>query len=279
MKRTLVAPLAEVAYKIFSTPSASTTEKAVQFAGCVAHQAASSHLPKCRADAFGRLAAQHMLSLVQASYQYSATQAEKNAALQQAKAEQVKAQVPWIHTPSIPMTQSTHIESLELVRSRTVYEEGYVTNSENLLKSKSLKQNQLEIESSSSIYPKAFCVAFLAFERASKTKSQKAFEAVIKKELMRDLADPFSYSEFFLQILKSGEMGAVMGVVLLLGIIMFALPSFGIAVFSELTTSYIVGGSAALVGGAYHLWRFFSAKPVPKASEENPQEMLIPQTA
>ncbi|MDF1678012.1 MAG: hypothetical protein P1U32_04885 [Legionellaceae bacterium] len=279
MKRTLVAPLAEVAYKIFSTPSASTTEKAVQFAGCVAHQAASSHLPKNRADAFGRLAAQHMLSLVQTSYQYSATQAEKNAVVQQAKADQAKAQVPWIHTPALPMIQNTQIESLELVRSRTVHEEGYLTDSESVFKSKSLKQNQLEIESSSNIYPKAFCVAFLAFERASKTKSQKAFEAVIKKELMRELADPFSYSEFFLQVLKSREMGAVMGVLLLLGIMMLALPSFGIAVLPELTTTYAVGGSATFVGGVYHLWRFFSVKPAPKTSEENPQEMLIPQTA
>ncbi len=274
MKRSLVVPLSEVAYKIYSTPSSSITEKAAQFAGCVAHQASVSHLPAKRADAFGRLAAQSMLALVQNSYRYSITQAEKSAALQEAKAEQIKAQVPWLHTATTLQTQQAQLESFEVVRNRTISDGLTLTDAESVYRSKRFKQTQVEIESSSNIYPKAFCVAFLAFERAAKTDSQKAFEAIIQKALTDELADPFSYTEFCLQILKSREMSTVMGVVLCLGLIVLALPSLGIAILPEVT-NYAIGGGMSLSGGVYHLWRWFS--PEPKASEEDTEKQLIPQ--
>jgi hypothetical protein len=274
MKRNLVAPLAEVAYKIFLTPSSSITEKAAQFAGCVAHQAASSHLPKSRSDAFGRLAAQKMLNLVQNSYNYSTEQAEKSAAFQEAKYEQIKAQVPWLHSATALQTQQRHFESLEIVRNRTLSDGLTLTDSASIYRSQCFKKNQIEIESSSHIYPKAFCVAFLAFERAAQTPSKQQFESLIKKALIQELAESFSYTEFFLQILKSREMGAIMGVVLFLGLILLAFPSFGLVVLSE-TTSYAVGGGMAFSGGAYHLWRLFS--PQPKAVDEEIDTMLLPE--
>ncbi|MDF1646182.1 MAG: hypothetical protein P1U61_04250 [Legionellaceae bacterium] len=276
MKRALVAPLSEVAYKIFLTPSASITEKAAQFAGCVAHQASSSHLPRNRSDAFGRLAAQNMLNLIQSSYQYSSNQADKSTAVQEAQAEQVKAQVPWIQTPTPPMPcQNTQLESLEMIRSRTFHDNGYLTNSDTVFKSKCLNRSQNEIESSSNIYPKAYCVAFLAFERAAKTNTQQQFESIIQKELMQELAEPFSYTEFCLQILKSKELSAIMGVVLVLGLILLALPSFEVVFMAE-TTTYALGGSMAFLGSAYHLWRLFS--PAPKTSEEDSEKLLVPQS-
>ncbi|MCH9756897.1 MAG: hypothetical protein K0U37_06890 [Gammaproteobacteria bacterium] len=274
MKRNLVVPLSEAAYKIFLTPSASPTEKAAQFAGLVAHQAASSNVPKKRADAFGRLAAKNMLNLVQKSCNYSATQAEKSAAVEQAKAEQIKAQIPWIHSPEQP-SQLTQLESFEMTRSRAVNDDGYPIDSERVFKSRSLQQSQADLESSSNIYPKAFCVAFLAFDRAAKTSSQKEFEAIIKNELMKELAEPFSYTEFFLQILRSKEMSTIMGVALFLGLVLLALPSIEMAFLTEATT-YAVGGSMTFLGGAYHLWQFFS--PESKPSEKEADELLLPQS-
>ncbi len=274
MKRNLVAPLSEVAYKIFSTPSASVTEKAAQFAGCVAHQAASSHLPKSRADAFGRLAAQHMLNLVQNSYQYSMTQAEKSAVLQEAKSEQIKAQAPWLYRAAALQTQQKHTESLAIVRNRTISDGVTFSDSESMYRSECFKQTEVEIESSSHIYPKAFCVAFLAFEAAAQTASKQQFESVIKKALMKELAEPFSYTEFFLQILQSREMGTIMGAMLFLGLVLLALPSLGVTALSE-TAAYAIGGSMAFSGGAYHVWRLFS--PAPKPCDDALDTLLLPE--
>lgn len=260
MKRELVPPLAALAYKIYSTPTYSLPEKASQFAACVAHIAASSHLPKQDADAFGCLAARSMLHLIQHAYQYSLEQAKNNFILERAKETHMKGRAPWIHG------------SVSLIP----YQREHALRKASHLEQQSLSptQHQMAVDTSNLIYPKAYCTAFLVFERASKTTSQKQFEQIILKELMENLADPFSYTAFFLQILKSREVSAILGILLFLGLVALAMPYLGVSLLPE-TTTFVMGTGMTSVGGTYHLWRFFSDNP--KETADHPEKTLSPQ--
>jgi hypothetical protein len=251
MKRALVQPLVQAAYTLHSAPSdASLTEKSAQFAGFVAHQATSAHMPANRADTFGQIAAENMLALVHESYQYSMTRAQKTFALQQAKAALDKARTPWAHRTSTEL--KTVLNSMPLS-----------AESEAHFKSTCLKQNTALLEAAKTSYPRAFCIAFLAFQDAAETSTQKQFEKILHKELMQKLADPFSYGEFFLQCLSSTEMSVIMGIVLCLGLIILALPSLQLSALAASTT-YAIGASMTLVGSAFHLWRACSPPPPPE---------------
>ncbi len=268
MKRALIAPLVRAAYTIYSTPSeVSTINKAAKFAGVVAHYAVASNLPPDHADTCSRLAAEGMLALIQNNYYYSTRCAQKKTEMLQAEKALQQSRAPWSFKPPPQQTSTALIP----YSNHPVFSQP----TETPFKSETFKQNKISLEQAESIYPRAFCVAFLAFERAAKTTSQKQFENTLSKALMQELAEPFSYSAFLLQVLKSKEMSAIMGVILFLGLILLALPSFELSALSASAT-YAIGGTLSLAGSAFHLWRACSVKPTPET--ENMTDLPQPAT-
>jgi hypothetical protein len=246
MKRSAIKTCAQKAYTLHLDNSGlSLTEKSNRFARFFAYEVAASGFPN-NGDRAGCIAANHTLHLIQSDYEYALNRERTSAQLIASRRAYESACGITQPTDSAPFTE---------INETTPADE----TPEPILRSNVSHRNQLALDGTKTEYMKAYCMAFILFEEATKTQTQAAFEKLIEKTLNNAFADPYSYSNALFHLMMRTEVSTLMTIVLVLGLVALALPGTGFSALAVETT-YAIGGSMAASGAVYHTWRFF-AKP------------------
>lgn len=274
MKHTTLQSFTDSAYTLFrSTSEHSNEDKAFQFAAFVAHEVASDLRPGIPADVAACLATQAMLTHLQNSQHYSAVRASRNLEFQHASNEQKRARTPWLHAPR---QAASRAETASLSEAfERLHETPAIPSTQINLAQALSGQDQATQASTMNTYFHAFPIAYLAFEQASKTNTEEDFKQQLEATLTEGLGDPFSSLESFFSCLCSTEMAVFMGVVLLIGLFILALPSLGFILLPAATT-YAIGGSLTFSGSAFHLWRACTSIETEDEPAEEACDLLSP---
>jgi hypothetical protein len=255
MERTKIKTYAQKAYTLhLDTSGLSLTEKSNRFARFFAYEIAYSKLPQ-NGDIAGCIAAHHLLDLVNSDYEYARHREKTAAQLRASRAEYERAigivpsraPVRWV---GLAQTTRAH-EATRINLHNEIFHE-----------------NPAVLDTAKTDYIKAYCIAFILFEEATKTQTQQAFESCIENQLNLSFADPYSYSNALFQFMMRSEINTLMAIVLVLGLVALALPSAGFSALSA-TTTYAIGGSMTASASIYHTWRFFAEPNTPDDTHQD----------
>ncbi|MDX2346463.1 MAG: hypothetical protein QNK11_06310 [Legionella sp.] len=243
MEHAKIKLCAQKAYILhIDTSGLSLTEKLNRFSRFFAYEVAFSGFPE-HGDIAGCIAAHHLLSLVSHDYAYALNRERASVQLSASSAEYERA---------LGMTTSTATtEQIKLTQPMQAHE-----IPEFNLENDVFHHNQAVLDRVKTDYMRAYCIAFLLFEEATKTQTQQAFESCIEKTLKKSFSDPYSYSNALFQFMMCAEVSMLMSMVMILGLAILALPTAGFSALPVITT-YAIGGSMTASGAVYHTCRFF----------------------
>ena len=211
MERVKMKTYAQKAYTLHLDNSGlSLTEKSNRFARFFAYEVASSKLPY-NGDVAGCIAAHNLLTLVNGDYEYARNRERTSAQLRASRAE---------YESAIGITPaSTPVRWVGLAQTTRARETPHAN-----LQDEVLFQNPAALDTAKADYIKAYCMAFLLFEEATKKQTQKSFESCVEKTLKDAFSDPYSYSNALFQFMMRTEVSTLMAIVLVLGLVALALP-------------------------------------------------------
>ena len=227
MERSKIKLYAQKAYELhIHQPTLSLTQKSNRFARFFAYEIASSIFEQ-HGEIASCIAAQYQLSFAANDYAYACHRERALAQLKASHAEYKRAigitnadfEIEW--TGITPKTCDQSGPDPDIIHAEHTF----------------FNQNLAALNHAKTAYLKAYCTAFLLFDSATQTHTQQnSFEVYIEKNLNASFGDPYTYLNALSQFMMRTEISMLMTIILIIGLLGFALATSGFSMLSATST-------------------------------------------